>query len=84
MTAKKIDRKKQTLLSRAAKRKLTIKKLSRKPVIRKVDIEAIKESFKKLQKAEPKAVTSTEESKNASGHTETEKAKTSRKPKKDT
>jgi hypothetical protein len=47
MGGKKIDRKKQSLLSRASKRQETIKKLSHKPVIKKVDIEAIKESFRK-------------------------------------
>jgi hypothetical protein len=47
MSGKKIDRKKQSLLSRAAKRRSSIKKLTRKPVIRLVDLDAIKESFKK-------------------------------------
>ena len=50
MGGKKIDRKKQSLLSRSAKRKSTIKKLTHKPVIKHVDVEAIKESFKKSPK----------------------------------
>ena len=83
MGGKKIDRKKQSLLSRSAKRKSTIKKLSHKPVIKKVDIEAIKESFKKSLKAEPKAAISTEESKSTSTPSKTEIAKRHRNPKKD-
>ena len=60
MGGKKIDRKKQSLLSRSAKRKATIKKLTHKPVIKLVDAEAIKASFKKgtkhhKAKADPKA-----------------------------
>ncbi|HLF36144.1 MAG TPA: hypothetical protein VI583_18005 [Cyclobacteriaceae bacterium] len=46
MSGKKIDRKKQSLLSRSSKRNATIKKLTHKPVIKKIDIEAIKSSFK--------------------------------------
>ena len=65
MGGKKIDRKKQSLLSRSAKRKATIKKLTHKPVIKLVDAEAIKESFKKgskhhKSKAEPKAEVASE------------------------
>ncbi len=51
MGGKKIDRKKQSLLSRSAKRQASIKKLTHKPVIKHVDIEAIKESFKQAAKA---------------------------------
>lgn len=47
MGGKKIDRKKQALLSRSAKRKATIKKLTHKPVIKLVDVDALKESFNK-------------------------------------
>lgn len=50
MGGKKIDRKKQSLLSRAAKRQALIKRLTHKPVIKNVDIEAMKESFKKPAK----------------------------------
>jgi hypothetical protein len=82
MGGKKIDRKKQSLLSRSAKRKSTIKKLSRKPVIKKVDIEAIKESFKKNPKAEPKTIKSPEDNQTTSEHAEKDIAKTHRKPKK--
>ncbi len=49
MSGKKIDRKKQSLLSRSAKRGANIKKLTFKPVLRNVDIEAIKNSFKKAE-----------------------------------
>ena len=47
MGGKKIDRKKQALLSRSAKRKATIKKLTHKPVIKLVDVDVMKESFNK-------------------------------------
>jgi hypothetical protein len=50
MAGKKIDRKKQSLLSRSSKRQATIKKLTHKPVIKHVDVAAIKESFKKTTK----------------------------------
>ena len=49
MSGKKIDRKKQSLLSRAAKRGANIKKLTHKPVLKNVDIEAIKKTFKKVE-----------------------------------
>ena len=52
MGGKKMDRKKQSLLSRSTKRKASIKKLSRKPVIKHVDVDAIKESFKNASKAQ--------------------------------
>ena len=51
MGGKKIYRKKQSLLSRAATRKALIKKLTHKPVIKNIDIEAIKESFRKAAEA---------------------------------
>ncbi len=67
MGGKKIDRKKQSLLSRSAKRQASIKKLTHKPVIKHVDIEAIKESFKHStpahsSKKESKAEVTTEKS----------------------
>ena len=52
MGGKKMDRKKQSLLSRSTKRKASIKKLSRKPVIKHVDVDAIKESFKNASNAQ--------------------------------
>jgi hypothetical protein len=83
MGGKKIDRKKQTLLSRAAKRKATIKNLSHKPVIKKVDIEAIKESFKKLPKPQPQASAPAEAIESTSVIVESGAPKTHRKPKKE-
>lgn len=64
MTVTRLKRKARVNKGRAIDRKATIKRLSWSPVIKKVDVEELKASFKKT-KASPKKAEKTEESESA-------------------